>query len=347
MQKLLLIISCFATLFAEQMYLYEVSPIIGITENGKSTGMNSSSAAGIQLQYNDLGFIIKPEFMFIYSPNIEVYDYTEKANAYMMMFNGVYDVEYTALLTPYIKAGLGYHHVNDVPSVNTDSFLIGTGAGLKLNVIEHLALKFEAMVTWHDFQENNILVFGGLNFSFGNEDNTPVTENITVAHYSKTDSTKTTAKSSTTESDNVVLKQLPVFISKADHNLTSITPSRQEVVIRNSNKQLQSLTLFVPYIFRGYTLDDESKEILKGYAIELRGHDTVIKIIGHTDAKGRRAFNQELSFKRAEVVKELFVEYGVDSKRIIIKGHGESQPIVKGKGPEANRLNKRIEIRVQ
>ncbi|MGB5965994.1 MAG: OmpA family protein [Sulfurimonadaceae bacterium] len=337
MRKILLSLSCIATLYAEQMYLYEASPIIGLMENGKSTGMNSSYAYGLQLQYNNLDFLIKPELSYIYSPNIEVYEHDEKAKSHLLMLNGVYDVEYTALLTPFLKAGVGYQSISDVPSLNSDSFLIGTGAGLKLNIKDQLAIKFETVITWHDFHENNILVFGGLDFSFGHEDNTPVAENVTAEPI----------EINTTKRPTIIVAPAPVYISKEDHNLTQAKPTNQEVAVRDSNDQIKSLTLFVPYLFRGYALDDDSKTTLEGYAKELRGQDNAITVIGHTGSKGRRAFNQELSLKRALVVKELFVEYGVTEERITIEGRGESEPIADSKNPAANKLNKRIEIQIQ
>ena len=338
MRKILLSLSCIATLYAEQMYLYEVSPIVGLIENGTDTGMNSSYAYGLQLQYNDIDFLIKPELSYVYSPNIEVYGSDDTVNSHLLMLNGVYDLEYTALLTPFLKAGVGYQSITDLPTVNSDSFLISTGAGLKLHIKDQLAIKFEAVITLHDFNENNILVFGGLDYSFGHEDNTPVPEIVITEPIIEIDTTKAAA---------AVVTPPPVFISKEEHNLTQSEPTSQEVAVRDSNNQVKSLTLFVPYLFRGYELDDESKTVLKGYAKELRGQDNAILVIGHTNAKGRRAFNQELSLKRALVVKELFVEHGVAEEKITIEGRGESEPIADRNNPAANKLNKRIEIKVQ
>lgn len=337
MRKILFSLSCIASLYAEQMYLYEVSPIIGLIENGTATGMESSYAYGVQLQYNDIDFLIKPELSYIYSPNIELHGDDTTVNSHLLLLNGVYDLEYTALLTPFLKAGAGYQSVSDHHMVNADSFLMSTGAGLKLNIKDQLSIKFETMVTWHDFSHSNLLVFGGLDFSFGHEDNTPVPENVIVEPL----------EINTTKTATVIVVPEPVFISKEEHNLTQTEPSNQEVAVRDTNGQIKSLTLFVPYLFRGYELDDESKAILKGYAKELRGKDNAVTIIGHTDSKGRRAFNQELSLKRARIVKELFVEHGVAEERITIEGRGESEPTADSSNPAANKLNKRIEIKVQ
>ena len=344
MRKILLSLSCFATLYAEQMYLYEVSPIIGLSENGNDTGLQRSVAYGIQLQYNDIDFLIKPELTYIFSPNIEVYENQENVNGHLLMLNGVYDLEYTALLTPFLKAGIGYQSVSDVPSsVNSDAFVAGAGAGLKLHVADNIAIKFETTLTTLDFSANNILVFAGLNFAFGNESNEiPVQEPIIIEH----NTTVAQVEENTTIAPIVILPPEPIYISKADHNLTEATPSKQEVVERDVNNHLTSLTLFVPYHFRSFNLDDESTTILINYAKELQTTNDKVLIIGHTDTKGRRAFNKELSLKRAEVVKALFVEYGVNPERITIEGHGESEPIADKNNPTANYLNKRIEIKI-
>ncbi|MEN8147541.1 MAG: OmpA family protein [Campylobacterota bacterium] len=335
MRKLLLSLSCIATLYGEQMYLYEVSSVLGVMENGKSTGMNSSLAYGLQLQYNDIDFFIKPELSYVYSPKIGLHESDATVSAHTLMFNGVYDVEYTALLTPFLKAGAGYQSISNNALVNTDSFLMSTGAGLKLNIKEQFSIKFETLVTWHDFHESNILVFGGLNFSFGYEDNVPAA------------STQTSEPLKTEPDQAIIVTTPPVTISKEDHNLTQTKSSNSEVSIRDTNGRLDSMTLFIPYLFRSYELDEESKTVLKGYANELRAQKSLIKIIGHTDTKGRRAFNQELSLKRASTVKDLFVEHGVSPERITVEGRGESEPMADSQDPVADKFNKRIEIKVQ
>lgn len=337
MRKFLLSLSCAATLSAEQMYLYEVSPIIGLQENGVNTGMESSYAYGLQLQYNNIDFFIKPELMYIYSPNIQLHESDGTVDSHFLMANGVYDIEYTSILTPFLKAGVGYQSVSGSALVNSDTFALGAGAGLKLNIKDHFSIKFETMVTWNDYNEKNILAFGGLDYSFGHEDNTPAAEYIAP----ELDDVDTTRFST-----DLVPSTVPVYISKEDLNQTKSQPTQQEVVLRDSNNQLTSLTLFVPYLFRDYTLDENSKNILKGYAKELRGERNAVTVIGHTDTKGRRAYNQELSLKRARLVKDFLIEYGVAAERITIEGRGEDEPIADSSNPDAALLNKRIEIKV-
>ncbi len=338
MRKTFLLFATFTSLFAEQKYLYEASPIIGFLENGKETGINRSQGMGIELQYNDLDFFIKPELTYIYTPNAGLYNNPgESVDINIITLNGVYDLEYTALLTPFLKAGMGYLSVTDRPGIESDAYFINSGAGLKLHVMEQLSVKFETLLGVQNFSKSKLLVFVGLDYAFGQEDNTP-------ALVSKPE--PVVVEVNTTKESTVFVPPPPVYLSKADYNLTNEERNKQEVVIRDPQNKITSLTIFVPYLFREYQLDSASKDILKKYAQELAKTDAHVRIIGHTGAKGRRAFNQELSLKRAQEVKSLFINSGVKESSIEVEGRGESVLLSEGKDPVSQQLNKRIEIMV-
>ena len=63
-----------------------------------------------------------------------------------------------------------------------------------------------------------------------------------------------------------------------------------------------------------------------------------IVIIGNADRIGSEEYNQELSERRAEAVKEYLAQKGVDQQRVQAEGRGESQPVTgnecKNMGPE-------------
>jgi len=67
--------------------------------------------------------------------------------------------------------------------------------------------------------------------------------------------------------------------------------------------------------------------------------ETLIRIEGHTDSLGPEVYNQYLSNKRAEAVKDALVEMGVDPARIEAVGLGESQLI-----STDHTLNRRVNI---
>ncbi len=66
---------------------------------------------------------------------------------------------------------------------------------------------------------------------------------------------------------------------------------------------------------------------------------TTIRVEGHTDTKGAEDYNQKLSEKRAESVKNAMVQKAVAPSRISIIGYGESQPISSN-----DALNRRVTI---
>lgn len=62
---------------------------------------------------------------------------------------------------------------------------------------------------------------------------------------------------------------------------------------------------------------------------------TTIRVEGHTDASGPEEYNQRLSERRAQAVKNALMQQGVEEWRITTVGYGESQPI--SSSPAANR----------
>jgi OOP family OmpA-OmpF porin len=69
-----------------------------------------------------------------------------------------------------------------------------------------------------------------------------------------------------------------------------------------------------------------------------------IAIGGHTDVRGTEQYNQELSQRRADMVKMWMVRYGADGDRIDAIGYGRSQPRDDGSSVEALQHNRRVEF---
>jgi outer membrane protein OmpA-like peptidoglycan-associated protein len=72
--------------------------------------------------------------------------------------------------------------------------------------------------------------------------------------------------------------------------------------------------------------------------------DRSLLIVGHTDALGEAAYNQYLSTRRAEVVRDFLVEnFEIEETRLSIEGKGEEQPIASNATPDGRRANRRVE----
>jgi len=77
----------------------------------------------------------------------------------------------------------------------------------------------------------------------------------------------------------------------------------------------------------------------------LKGNAAVkLEVGGHTDSSGDAAKNLTLSQARADSVKKLLVDQGIDAARLTTKGYGATKPIDKNETPEGKANNRRVEF---
>lgn len=71
-----------------------------------------------------------------------------------------------------------------------------------------------------------------------------------------------------------------------------------------------------------------------------------VRIEGHTDNRGGRAYNLRLSQTRADSVKGYLVGKGISSDRLEAKGYGPDQPIDDNKSAAGRERNRRVEFMI-
>jgi outer membrane protein OmpA-like peptidoglycan-associated protein len=69
-----------------------------------------------------------------------------------------------------------------------------------------------------------------------------------------------------------------------------------------------------------------------------------LEIGGHTDSDGDAARNVTLSQARADAIKTLLVQQGIDAARLSTKGYGAAKPIAPNDSPEGKANNRRVEF---
>lgn len=91
------------------------------------------------------------------------------------------------------------------------------------------------------------------------------------------------------------------------------------------------------------TLKPESAEALTYVAayLEAKSYVSTLRVEAHTDAQGNDAYNQTLTEKRALAVTKALVAKGVDCKRLLPVGFGESKPVADNQTPEGRAANRR------
>jgi outer membrane protein OmpA-like peptidoglycan-associated protein len=92
-------------------------------------------------------------------------------------------------------------------------------------------------------------------------------------------------------------------------------------------------------------LRPEDRELLSRIAgIIMTSHDYTISVNGHTDDVGSDAYNQKLSERRAEAVRDYLVKAGLPGEIFTVQGHGKSLPLVRGSSDAARAKNRRVEL---
>ena len=90
----------------------------------------------------------------------------------------------------------------------------------------------------------------------------------------------------------------------------------------------------------GRTLLGNAASALKGDSLEAFR----FRIEGHTDDVGPGDFNQRLSVRRAEAVRDFLVSQGVEPKRLEAVGEGEAAPVAPNSSADGRQRNRRVEL---
>lgn len=99
----------------------------------------------------------------------------------------------------------------------------------------------------------------------------------------------------------------------------------------------------VNFAFDSSELLPDARPILNNAVRLLRTHpDVDVEIQGHTDSVGTEEYNQNLSQRRAESVRQYLISQGISADRLSTVGYGESQPITTNETPEGQAMNRRV-----
>ncbi len=74
---------------------------------------------------------------------------------------------------------------------------------------------------------------------------------------------------------------------------------------------------------------------------------TLLEVTGHTDSRGSKRYNQELSELRASAVANYLHEAGIGRERLRSVGKGESVPLATNKTEAGRARNRRVELNIR
>ncbi|BBD07338.1 OmpA family protein [Desulfovibrio ferrophilus] len=104
------------------------------------------------------------------------------------------------------------------------------------------------------------------------------------------------------------------------------------------------IELRIPFDFDSAKIRDDVMPILDEAAEMLMNADRPAILEGHTCNIGPDAYNQGLSERRAQSVKQYLVGKGVPAVRLGTSGMGESMPKYDNNNEEGRKLNRRVEV---
>jgi outer membrane protein OmpA-like peptidoglycan-associated protein len=111
-------------------------------------------------------------------------------------------------------------------------------------------------------------------------------------------------------------------------------------------EQPLSVNLYVNFEFNSAELTSDARITLDQLGTALRDPKLTafsFVIAGHTDAVGGGEFNQKLSERRAEAVRNYMIaQYGIEANRLTAKGYGKLQ-LLDPERPE-DAVNRRVQI---
>lgn len=93
-------------------------------------------------------------------------------------------------------------------------------------------------------------------------------------------------------------------------------------------------------------LDKLSVQLLEAQSQGLVSERNKVVIIGHTDSRGSRAYNQHLSERRAKSVARYLKTQCIPTTAMLALGKGELQPVASNRTHAGMQKNRRVEIHI-
>ncbi len=289
--------------------LFEITPQIG----GSWHISNDRYSNDIDLSYglkfaNRLTRNVLVEFSYerIDDADYSLFNESTDVSRYAMNLVREFYVENT--ISPYILGGFGYEHMsNNLQSMDSDLF--GQyGVGVRYALAEFFHLKAEVRHLLSFDGRSDIIGMVGFSIPFGT-----YTDPVAVAEKG-------------TQSQLQQQKGAGVGAGAPSH--------------------IHTFSVQFPF---------DSSEIRPTYNAEIRDFAESMKqnpnqtavISGHTDSVGGNgAYNQRLSERRANAVKNAIVNQGVEENRLEAKGYGSTRPIADNATNEGRRQNRRVEAEI-
>jgi OOP family OmpA-OmpF porin len=328
---------------------FEFTPLAGYDIAEGNIKLDNYAIAGAELQYNGFKSAIKPEISFLYSLadyQEDFLNYKNRADTNVMRFlvNGVYEFNNIGAFVPSLKAGLGYETMDDAYDGNSDgSAVADLGLALKMPITKNIALKLETlyMSKYNDERfDSNLALLAGLTVAFGgDEQKAPALK----AEPEVTPVQKIVSEPVVAPVIEPIAK--PVVEEKVE--IIAIPETYEGTIETFADGSPKKINLGVGFERDSYRVAQTYSNDIERFTKYLKQHpDYKVDIAGYADSIGTYEYNQKLSLKRANIVKDMLVANGIASDRLTTTGNGEYNPIATNMYKAGRAQNRRIEVTI-
>lgn len=123
-------------------------------------------------------------------------------------------------------------------------------------------------------------------------------------------------------------------------------PEPERVEVKREKIQVNEK---IHFEFDSAKIREESHNLVDEIATVINEHPEIVRlrVEGHTDPRGTREYNLDLSKRRAQSVMDYLVEQGdVDPERLEMEGYGFDEPIASNDTEEGMAKNRRVEFTI-
>jgi OOP family OmpA-OmpF porin len=366
MKKITMSIITATSLLIAGDYQYEITPMIGYVQTKEHVDFKNHKVGGVAFSINkgdDCKFD-QIEIGLLHSNGADYESNSGSSKINQLFVNGVKEYKIDDKFNLYALAGLGYEYIDNNLNHNDSDPFFNYGIGVKYKIVDNIALKFDVRHLLKFDGDKNLLYTAGLSIPFGKVTKKVIKQSepkITIWPVKDSDNdgvinlkdncpnTKAGAKVGHSGCE-IILDIDKDFdndgvMDSVDKCLT--TPYGEKVDATGCTVLMKPVDLGIIFDIDSAKIDknDESK-FIKYVNYLNKVQDANIVIEGHTDSSASTKYNQLLSEKRANSVKNKLIQMSIESKRIKAIGYGELKPLVPNDTKRNKQINRRVTARI-
>lgn len=130
-----------------------------------------------------------------------------------------------------------------------------------------------------------------------------------------------------------------------DEGVAACVPVVDQVIVRDKKIEIFDV---VHFALNSDEIDERSFDLLRQVAQVLKDHPEIkkIRIEGHTDNRGRKEYNQDLSERRAASVLNFLLGQRIAAERLTSQGFGPDRPVQTNNTEQGRAANRRVEFHI-